>query len=225
MDAIQSICRDHSILLIEDCAEAFGSRWKGRHVGSFGDAATFSFFGNKTITTGEGGMVLASDPAILQKCRHLKSQGVSSVREYWHDVLAYNYRMTNIEAAIGLAQIELAEQFLKRKAALAALYKEKLSGLPLRTHDAVGDVVHSHWMCSIVLNDASKRDGLRAILKQAEIETRPFFTPAHRMPHSFGIGDFPRAESLSARGINLPSFPDISEEEIAIVCQTIRDFF
>lgn len=225
MDAIQAICRDHSISLIEDCAEAFGSRWKGRHVGSFGDAATFSFFGNKTITTGEGGMVLASDPAILERCRHLKSQGVSPTREYWHDTLAYNYRMTNIQAAIGLAQIELAQQFLKRKTALAATYKEQLSGLPLRTHDAVGDVVHSHWMCSVILDEASKRDDLRSALKKAAVETRPFFPPAHRMPHCASTGDFPVAQSLSARGINLPSFPDISEQEVATVCQTIRSFF
>ncbi|RYD81301.1 MAG: DegT/DnrJ/EryC1/StrS aminotransferase family protein [Verrucomicrobiaceae bacterium] len=106
MDAIAAICAEHSLLLIEDCAEAFGSQWKGRHVGTSCDAATFSFFGNKTITTGEGGMVLAKDPEVMARCRHLKSQGVSKVKEYWNDVLAYNYRMTNIQAAIGLSQMK-----------------------------------------------------------------------------------------------------------------------
>lgn len=225
MDEIQAICREHSILLIEDCAEAFGSRWKGRHVGSFGDAATFSFFGNKTITTGEGGMVLARDAGVMKRCRHLKSQGVSAEREYWHDSLAYNYRMTNIQAAIGLAQIEIATPILARKQALAEAYRKGLSALPLRTHEPVGDVIHSYWMCSIIVDEADKRDELRATLKRAGIETRPFFSPAHRMPHSAAEGHFPCADSLSQRGINLPSFPDMSDKEVATVCRVIRDFF
>ncbi|MCO6391650.1 aminotransferase class I/II-fold pyridoxal phosphate-dependent enzyme [Aliihoeflea aestuarii] len=225
MDAIVAICDEHSLLLIEDCAEAFGTFWKGRHVGSFGDGATFSFFGNKTITTGEGGMVLARDPNILARCRHLKSQGVSPTREYWHDVLAYNYRMTNIQAAIGLSQIELADEILRKKRELAKTYRESLSGLPLRTHDSVGEVVHSNWMCSVILDNAEYRDDLRQKLKAEGIDTRPFFPPAHRMPHSAAEGDFPVADGLSARGINLPSFPDITEREVHSVCSTIREFF
>ncbi len=225
MDAIVSLCDQHALLLVEDCAEAFGTFWKGRHVGSFGDGATFSFFGNKTITTGEGGMVLARDPDVMARCRHLKSQGVSPTREYWHDVLAYNYRMTNIQAAIGLSQIELAAEILERKTALAATYRERLSGLPLRTHDPIGDVVHSNWMCSVILDDAARRDDLRRALKAAGVDTRPFFPPAHRMPHSAGAGHFPVADHLSARGLNLPSFPDIVEEDIDTICRTIREFF
>ena len=225
MDEIVAICRKHSLLLVEDCAEAFGSQWKGRHVGSFGDAATFSFFGNKTITTGEGGMVLARDPEVMARCRHLKSQGVSATREYWHDTLAYNYRMTNIEAAIGMSQIELAEEILAKKSALAGAYRERLAGLPLRTHDPVGDVVHSHWMCSAILDDAAHRDGVRVALSAAGIESRPFFPPAHRMPHSAASGEFPVADGVSARGINLPSFPDMGEAEIDEVCGAIRGFY
>ncbi|ODT12466.1 MAG: perosamine synthetase [Kaistia sp. SCN 65-12] len=225
MDAIVPICREQSLLLIEDCAEAFGTLWKGKHVGTFGDVATFSFFGNKTITTGEGGMVLARDPAVLARCRHLKSQGVSPTREYWHDALAYNYRMTNIQAAIGLAQIELADEILQKKQALAAAYQRGLMGLPLRFHAPVGDVVHSYWMCSIILNHAIHRDGLRTTLKQAGVETRPFFPPAHLMPHSSAAGHFPNAQTLSESGINLPSFPEMSANEVATVCATIESFF
>ncbi|NCB27760.1 MAG: DegT/DnrJ/EryC1/StrS aminotransferase family protein, partial [Bacteroidia bacterium] len=128
MDAIVKLCQERGIYLIEDCAEAFGSRYKGQHVGTFGDVATFSFFGNKTITTGEGGMVLCKDKDVFDKACHLKSQGVSKEREYWHDVIAYNYRMTNICAAIGLAQLEQADDILEKKRAAAASYKANLKG-------------------------------------------------------------------------------------------------
>ena len=225
MDEITAICRQHDLLLVEDCAEAFGSYWKGQHVGTFGDAATFSFFGNKTITTGEGGMVLARDPEIMARCRHLKSQGVSPTREYWHDAVAFNYRMTNIEAAIGLSQIELIDQILPLKRRVAEAYRVGFEGLPVRTHDPVGDVDHSYWMCSILLDDPTARDPLRKALSEAGIDTRPFFPPAHQMPHSAAEGSFPVAESLSVRGINLPSYPELSDQEIAAVVEAVRDFF
>ena len=225
MDAIMAICNEHDLLLLEDAAEAFGTRWRGRHVGTFGDIGTFSFFGNKTITTGEGGMVLARDPAVLARCRHLKSQGVSTTQEYWHDVLAFNYRMTNIEAAIGLAQIEVADDILARKRRVAEAYRVGLTRLPLHTHDAVGPVEHSYWMCSIVLDRAEERAPLRAALRAAGIETRPFFPPAHLMPHTRLEAAFPVAESIAARGINLPSYPGLSKAQLDYICAQIRAFW
>jgi perosamine synthetase len=225
MDSLLDICREHNLLLVEDCAEAFGTRWKGQHVGTFGDAATFSFFGNKTITTGEGGMVLARDPAVLARARHLKSQGVSPDREYWHDALAFNYRMTNIQAAIGLSQIELVDEILAKKQSLAQAYRTGVGGLPLRLHDAVGEVSHSYWMCSIIVDDATKRDPLRRYMHENGIDTRPFFPPAHLMPHSHAEGDFPVAISLSERGVNLPSFPGLTQSDIDRICHTIKSFF
>lgn len=225
MAQIGALCKKHGIWLIEDCAEAFGSFWQGRHVGTFGDVATFSFFGNKTITTGEGGMVLARDPAVLARCRHLKSQGVSPTREYWHDALAFNYRMTNIEAAIGLSQLELAGDIIALKRRLAARYAEGLKGLPLRFIGEVGDIVNSYWMCSILLDDASQRDGLRDHLLAEGIETRPFFPPAHKMPHCRADAVFPVAETISSRGVNLPSYPGLDDREIEVVIGRIAGFF
>lgn len=225
MDAITAICKAHGLLLIEDCAEAFGTQFKGRHVGTFGDIATFSFFGNKTITTGEGGMVVAREQAVMERACHLKNQGVSQVREYWHDVVAYNYRMTNICAAIGLAQLEQANSILAKKRQIAAWYKEGLKELPLQTHDELPETVHSFWMCSIAVNDAAQRQPLRECLKGAGIETRPLFYPSHTLPHCATKESFPIAESLSARGINLPSYPDLSETQVAIVCAAIKSFF
>jgi perosamine synthetase len=225
MGALTSLCDAHGLLLIEDCAEAFGSYWDGQHVGTFGDAATFSFFGNKTITTGEGGMVLARDPDVLARSRHLKSQGVSPTREYWHDALAFNYRMTNIEAAIGLAQLEVLDEIAHHKSRVAHTYREGLRELPLRTHDPIGNVIHSYWMCSIIVDVVSDRDGLRAALAAEGIETRPFFPPAHLMPHSASAGRFPVAEDVSARGINLPSFPALTDDELDRIVTAIRRYF
>ncbi len=224
MDELVSICQFHNLKLIEDCAEAFGTKYKNRHVGCFGDIATFSFFGNKTITTGEGGMVVSKSLETIEKARHLKSQGVSKVKEYWHDVLAYNYRMTNICAAIGLAQIERADQILAKKRAIAELYKNNLVDLPLVLHGEKANFVHSYWMCSLLLEDPALRDPLRNALKNKGIETRPVFFPAHTMPHCKVNASFPIAESISSRGINLPSFPGMTEEQVLYVCHSISDF-
>jgi perosamine synthetase len=225
MDALTQLCADHQLYLIEDCAEGFGTYYKGKHVGTFGDIATFSFFGNKTITTGEGGMILAQSKSLIDKVCHLKNQGVSSTREYWHDVLGYNYRMTNICAAIGLAQLERADEILNKKRELALWYKEGLTGLPVMTHDEIEDTRHSFWMCSIILNNPEQQSSLRAFLKAAGVETRPFFHPAHTLPHCESPGDFPVATSLSSRGINLPSSPLLSYVDVARICEVIHSFF
>lgn len=222
MDPIVELCGQHGLKLIEDCAEAFGTYYKGQHVGTFGDFATFSFFGNKTITTGEGGMVVSGNAALIDRAYHLKNQGVSKVREYWHDVLAYNYRMTNICAAIGLAQLEEADSIIARKRQIASWYQEGLSGLPLKVHEELPETKHSFWMCSIALDDSAQRQPLRSHLQAHNIETRPVFYPAHTMPHCRSDGSFPVAESLSARGINLPSFPALSRQEVVMICTEIK---
>ncbi|EFG9803382.1 GDP-perosamine synthase RfbE/PerA, partial [Escherichia coli] len=109
MEQIVELAKSRNLFVIEDCAEAFGSKYKGKYVGTFGDISTFSFFGNKTITTGEGGMVVTNDKTLYDRCLHFKGQGLAVHRQYWHDVIGYNYRMTNICAAIGLAQLEQAD--------------------------------------------------------------------------------------------------------------------
>lgn len=225
MDELLLICREHRLLLIEDCAEAFGTLYKGRHVGTFGDIATFSFFGNKTITTGEGGMVVAREQSTIERAYHLKNQGVSKTREYWHDSVAYNYRMTNICAAIGLAQLENADNVLAKKRQIASWYRRGLAGLPLKTHDEQPGTVHSFWMCSILLDNAELRPALREHLKTAGIETRPLFYPSHTLPHCTTGETFTVAESLGARGINLPSYPDLTEGQVTDICKEIGSFF
>ncbi|MCR4635505.1 MAG: DegT/DnrJ/EryC1/StrS family aminotransferase [Butyrivibrio sp.] len=226
MDELTKICKEHDLFMIEDCAEAIGSEYKGRKVGSFGDIACFSFFGNKTITTGEGGMVLTNDIALYERAARIKDQGNAKYRMYWSDIIGYNFRMTNIQAAIGCAQLENIDKFIDRKIEIAAKYREGLKGLPLKTMDPVGDVKHTYWMCSILLDDADERDNLRAFLEQNGVESRPTFYPVHTMPmYSHKYQKHANAEYLAYRGINLPSFPAITDEEIDYVIGVIKKFF
>ncbi|MBF0156826.1 MAG: DegT/DnrJ/EryC1/StrS family aminotransferase [Magnetococcales bacterium] len=226
LEPLAAIARENNLYLVEDCAEAFGSLYQGRSVGSFGHIAAFSFFGNKTITTGEGGMVVTKDNTLHQRAVHFKGQGLAAYREYWHDVIGYNYRMSNICAAIGLAQLEQADAFIARKRRLATWYREELPGLPLEFHGESGDILHTYWMCSILVDDADDRDPLRAHLARQGIETRPLFHPVHTMPmYCNKFQRHPVAEDLGWRGINLPSWPDLTRAQVHEICEAIRAFF
>lgn len=226
MDIILSIAKKHSLLVIEDCAEAFGSLYKGQHVGTFGNISTFSFFGNKTITTGEGGMVVTNNSSLHEKVVHLKGQGLAKDREYYHDTVGYNYRMTNICAAIGCAQLERAMELIDKKTLIAKWYEENFKDLPVTFHSQVGDVKHSFWMVSILLKDSVEREKIREHLKQNGIETRPTFHPVHLMPMYYHEGfTLPVAEELGSRGINLPSYPDLNNTDVEFICNKIKEFY
>lgn len=225
MEPITTLTKEYGLFLIEDCAEAFGSLYKGKHVGSFGDIATYSFFGNKTITTGEGGMVVTNDETLHDRAVHFKGQGLAKHREYWHDVIGYNYRMTNICAAIGLAQLEQADCFIEKKRKIAKWYTDALEDLPIDFHREVGDVKHSYWMCSLLVQDPAVRDPLREALATAGIETRPLFSPVHTMPmYAQKFQRHPVAEGLGWRGLNLPSWPELEKKQVEYVSQVISVF-
>ena len=223
LTALRTVCDDYGLLLVEDCAEAFGTRSRGLHVGALADVATFSFFGNKTITTGEGGMVASQRQEVIESVRHLKNQGVSASREYWHDALAFNYRMTNIAAAIGLAQMEKATEILKRKKLVAQEYKSRLQGLPVSFQFTASHCDPSWWMVSILVESSALRDAVRRGLAAANVETRPLFPPCHLMPHSFSPVDLPVTEDLSGRGLNLPSHPHLDSDSIDRIAQVLRE--
>jgi perosamine synthetase len=223
MAAIMALAGRHRLLVIEDCAESFGTTIDGRHTGTFGDAATFSFFGNKTITTGEGGMVVCRDSAVMRRAMAFKTQGVSPVRTYWHDVIGFNYRMTNIQAALGQAQIERAHATIARKRVLAARYRRGLAGLPLRFAKLRPGVLESAWMVSVVLDQPERRDLLRLHLDGLGIETRPFFFPAHQLPMYARPGiSLPVTERISAAGFNLPSWPGLEDGAVDDICRALR---
>jgi perosamine synthetase len=226
MDEIISIAKINNLYLVEDCAEAFGSTYKGKHVGTFGNISTFSFFGNKTITTGEGGMVVTNDLSLHEKVVHLKGQGLAKDREYYHDIIGYNYRMTNICAAIGCAQLERANELIEKKIAIANWYEQRLKGLPIVFHSQVGKVKHSFWMVSILVSNSAEREKIRHYLKEKRIETRPTFHPVHLMPMYFKEGfSLPVAENLGRRGMNLPSYPDLTKIDVESICKQIKDFY
>ena len=188
--------------------------------------ACFSFFGNKTMTTGEGGMILTSDKTLVERAARIKDQGLAKDREYWHDIIGYNFRMTNIQAAIGYAQLENVENFIERKMQIGQMYRDMLKGLPLSTLEPVGNVRHTYWMCSVLLEDIEEREPLRTYMAERGIETRPTFYPIHTMPmYSERFQRHPVAEFIGWRGINLPSYPGLSDEQVKYICDTIREYF
>ncbi|MFY8189573.1 MAG: DegT/DnrJ/EryC1/StrS family aminotransferase [Bacteroidia bacterium] len=225
MDGLTKLCKAHNLFLIEDCAEAIGSTYKGKKAGSFGDISTFSFFGNKTITTGEGGMVLSNNETLHERINHFKGQGLAKHRQYWHDVIGYNYRMTNICAAIGLAQFEQVQDFIDRKLQVVQWYKKYLQNTSVTYHEQNADVLHTYWMFSILVSDSKDRDPLRDHLAAAGIETRPLFYPVHTMPmYNKNFQTIAVAENLGWRGINLPSFPGLTEAQVQFICETIQSY-
>ena len=225
MVEIRKIADKHKLFIIEDCAEAIGTLYKGKHVGLFGDISTFSFFGNKSITTGEGGMVCTNNKNLSDLLVRLKGQGLAKNQEYFHDIIGYNYRMTNICAAIGCAQLERVDDILIKKRQVAQDYINGLKNIPLEYHKEVGNVRHSYWMFTILVKSESTRSGLRKHLKENGIETRPTFHPVHTMPIYKTGEKFDVAEDLGKRGINLPSYPDLSEDDVRYICKTIEGYY
>ena len=223
MDPIVDICKAHGIFLIEDTAEAFGTKYKDKYAGTFGDIATFSFYGNKTITTGEGGMVVANNKSLIDKVYYLKNQGVSADKEYWHDVIGFNYRMTNICAAIGLAQIEGADVVLEKKMLIAFWYQKYLNPTKVKFQSVQKGATHTYWMVTVQVKNLIIKDKVRAYLKANNVETRPIFHPAHTMPPFYSELPYPIAESISDTGINLPSGPGLSEIDVEYICSLVNE--
>lgn len=224
MDPILEIARRHNLFVIEDAAEAHGALYKGRKVGGLGDVGSFSFFGNKILTTGEGGMVTMRDEALRDRVRILRGQGMNPARRYWFETVGYNYRMTNIQAAIGLAQLEQAGDHLRRRREVASWYDRRLADfltIPLEEPWAH----HVYWIYSILLPEWVKpsRDEVMAALDAAGIETRPVFYPMHIMPpYREENGCYPVAERVAERGISLPTHGLLTEEDVAYIAAALR---
>jgi perosamine synthetase len=214
MPELRRLAERHGLRIVEDCAEALGARLDGCHVGMLGDVGTFSFFGNKTVTTGEGGAVITRDGDLAARLRQVKGQGQALTRRYWHEMLGFNYRLTNIAAAIGVAQFERLPQILARKRAVGRRYRELLAGLPLTFQRPGAGVQSSEWLVSVLLPEGAERERVMADMLESGVETRPVFHCAHTMPMYRQYEKLPVAEAISARGISLPSFPTITDSEI-----------
>jgi perosamine synthetase len=228
MTLLMEIALEYNLLVIEDCAEALGSRWNGKLVGTFGDAATFSFFGNKTITTGEGGMVIFKDLSTAENAKILRDHGMSQKKRYWHDVVGYNYRMTNLQAAVGVAQMEFFEEILVKKQEMALYYDECLRDIIPKvvqsSYAQNSDSFHSQWLYSVRISDQYSIENLIEKLLLNGIESRPIFYPLHLMPPyiKYRRGDIKNSIKISSTGISLPSSVNITKGEIKQVCNVLR---
>lgn len=221
MDPIMALAQVHGIRVIEDAAEAHGATYKGKRVGSLADVATFSFYGNKLMTTGEGGMVVTDDAALADRMRLLRGQGMDPKRRYWFPVIGYNYRLTNLQCAIGLGQLERLTSFIDTRKRLASRYQDLLGGLDgvsFQTERAPGESVW--WMFSVRFKDQATRDRVTDALATEQIETRPLFFPLHTLPpYQSSPANCPNADAVALSGLNLPSGGHVSGTTI----ERIRD--
>ena len=229
MDMILEIAHRHSLFVIEDAAEVHGAEYKGRKIGSTADAATFSFYGNKIVTCGEGGMVVTNNDILANKIRQLKGQGVGIGRHYWFPMIGYNYRLSNLAAAIGLAQLEKIDWHIQRRIEIARYYYKELQGVAgLIFQKEKPWAKHVYWMFNVLLDEsiAFERDELIKQLYDRGIETRPIFYPLHILPPYKPLGKeevFSIADRISQRGITLPTWAGLTERDIKYICGNLRE--
>ena len=224
MDEIMRIAEKYNLHVIEDCAEAHGAEYKGKKVGSFGIINCFSFYGNKIITTGEGGMCVTNDEELAEKMRMLRDHGMSPQKKYWHEVIGFNYRMTNLQAAIGVAQLNKLDKFVEKKRKIAKIYNSYFrnsKGITLPPEMPWAKNVY--WMYSVLVKNkfGINRDQLIEKLAKSGIESRPFFYPIHTMPPYKRNEKHVSAETISKEGINLPSSVKLSNEDLEKIVSVI----
>ncbi|NVN99757.1 MAG: DegT/DnrJ/EryC1/StrS family aminotransferase [Geobacteraceae bacterium] len=235
MAAVSDFAQCHSLLVIEDAAQAIGAHFKGRHAGTFGTVGIFSFFADKTITTAEGGFVITDDPEIHDKLLHLRNQGRQDRGTFIHPEIGYNFRMTDLQSAMGIVQLGKLPEIIRRKQHILARYRYHLQGLrPVRFFEPPEG---AEWIPFRIPVLCERAHDLMAFLTSSEIESRSFFYPLHRQPafrylledssycHSMGDDHFPQAISAYDNGVCLPIFPELSDEQIEYVCARVREFY
>jgi len=225
MDEINKVAKEYGLYVIEDAAEAHGAEYKDKKVGSLGDVGVFSFYGNKIITTGEGGMITTNDKKLYQRAKFLRDHAMNPEKRYWHPEIGYNYRMTNLQAALGLAQLERIDELIEKKRQIFGWYKEFLGDLEgIRLNPEKEWAKNVFWMVCIVLEKelGISRDELMAKLKEKGIDTRPFFYPMSQMPMYNSGEERSVTYNLSERGLNLPSGVNLNKDEAQWICETIK---
>ena len=224
MDAINTIASKNDLVVIEDAAEAHGAEYKGRRVGSLGRCGVFSFYGNKIITTGEGGMITTDDEVLCQTAKRLRDHAMHPNKRYWHGEIGYNYRMTNLQAALGMAQLKRIDEFSRRRREIMEWYRAGLGHrAELRLNCEATWAANAYWMVCLEvdgMNEAS-RQSLMANLRARGVDSRPYFYPVSDMP-MYPSADTPVAHRVSPRGINLPTFVDLSREKVDYICATVE---
>jgi perosamine synthetase len=227
MDAINEVARRHNLFVVEDAAEAHGAEYRGRRAGALADVSCFSFYGNKIIATGEGGMVATDDEELARRVAQLRGQGYDPERRYWFPVVGYNYRMMNLPAAIGLAQLERSDWHTGRRREVAAWYEESLGGVPGISWQGEQEWArHARWLFTVTLDDYLPigRDELMSRLAERGVETRPVFYPMHVLPpyrEGAASETFPVADRLAQRGFSLPTWAGLSRDDVEYVCNAL----
>lgn len=229
MDPILALCKKYNLVLIEDAAEMHGQTYKGKLCGSFGDISIFSFYPNKHITTGEGGMIVCNDDHLAERCRKLRNLAFEPGRRFVHKELGWNYRMTNLQAALGLAQLERLDIHLEKKRKIGKLYQDGLKGLPgfqlpLERTDYAENI---YWVFGLVADTQELCERIVDKLGKAGIGTRPFFWCMHEQPVFLNMGlfngeSYPSAEKMARNGFYIPSGLGLSDEEIATVIKEVK---
>ena len=224
MDAIAAIAREHKLLVIEDAAEAHGAEYHGRRVGSIGDTGVFSFYGNKVITSGEGGMLTTDNRDFYLKAKSLRDHAMSAEKRYWHTAVGYNYRMTNLQAALAVAQMERIDEFLEKRRQIMSWYRAGLeAGRNLRMNYDEPGCTSAYWMICLEIDGIT--DQQRAVfmtrLREEGVDSRPYFYPISDMP-MYQRANTPVAHMVSERGINLPSYVDLTRQDVADICAITR---
>ncbi|RJP25065.1 MAG: DegT/DnrJ/EryC1/StrS family aminotransferase [Candidatus Abyssobacteria bacterium SURF_5] len=225
IERVVEIAREHDLKVIEDAAEAHGSLYKGKRVGPLADIGCFSFYGNKVITTGEGGMVVTNDPEVDARIRFLRDHSMDGKRRYFHPEIGYNYRMTNMQAAVGRAQMKRIGGILAAKRRVAKLYSERLGGIEGIVLPPERPWARSIFWLYTILIEKTFGPGpgdLAAHLRAGGIDTRPVFIPMHLLPMYGTRRKFPVSDMLSSSGLSLPSSPTLIEDDIDYICEMIR---
>lgn len=226
MHELTELAARYELIVVEDAAEAHGAQVNGKRVGALGRIGAFSFYGNKIITTGEGGMLVTNDAALADRCRMLRDHAMPPERRYWHEEVGFNYRMTNLQAAVGVAQMERIDDFLARKRAIAKAYDAALRDVPglVLPYERPG-YTNVYWMYSVLVQEPCplSRDEMIHALRGRGIDSRPFFHPLDTLPFYAGETPRPTALALSKTGLNLPSFPRLTDDQVAYICDTLRE--
>ena len=230
VEEVRALCQQEGLWLLEDCAQSFGARINGRCVGSFGDAAVFSFYGNKVISTGEGGMVFVRDSQRRQWVRCMREQGLDPAHDHWYVCHGYNYRIHNLAAAIGCGQVEMADYHIGERRRIAARYRRNLQPLEdagvLRLPIEPAGVQSVYWLYSVVLCHGGRtlREHVRErALKEFGVQTRPFYVPLHKLPMYRNNIQLPQAEFLGDHGIVLPTYSGLSDEHVDEISQALKE--
>lgn len=229
MKRIMEIAERHRLFIIEDAAEAHGAEYRGQRVGSFGHAGCFSFYGNKIITTGEGGMVVINDDVLNKKLHILRDHGMNPARRYWHDVVGYNYRMTNLQAAIGVAQMERWDQIIAAKDRIQHYYDTQIDHNHLEVSRSLSKSRSVCWLYTLILKDGvdkKMRNVLLESLNSFNIESRPIFYPIPAMPPYFSDKweqRYPVANWISNRGFSLPSSVELDEKSLERIIKCLNE--